>query len=260
MFVKRLTLPGGLRAGLVLVGLIVPWGARAQVPTAGAQAPVLPATAPSPADLAIQPLAAIRAAAEAAVRGVVDPVLTGVKLEATALDPRVRLGACARKLDTFANAPRGSQSRVIARVSCAAPAWTLNVPVEIRRTHTVLVLRRALGRGEGIALADVTPQPRELPGLASPFISRPEELSGRLTRRPLPEGTAITADALNAALLIKRGQQVTLVAQSAGFEVRAPGRALADASASQRIRVQNLNSLKIVEGVAENDAVVRVTP
>ena len=44
------------------------------------------------------------------------------------------------------------------------------------------------------------------------------------------------------------------------FEVRAPGRALADDSASQRIRVQNLNSLKIVEGTAENDGVVRVTP
>jgi flagellar basal body P-ring formation protein FlgA len=209
---------------------------------------------------AIQSLPAIRAAAEAAVRGVIDPVLGGVKLEATALDPRVRLGACGRKLDTFANAPRGAQSRVLARVSCAAPAWTLNVPVDIRRTHTVLVLRRALGRGESIAASDVTAQPRELPGLASHFVARSEELAGRLTRRPLPEGTAITADALAAALLIKRGQLVTLVAESAGFEVRAPGRAMADASASQRVRVQNLNSLKIVEGMAENDAVVRVTP
>jgi flagella basal body P-ring formation protein FlgA len=45
-----------------------------------------------------------------------------------------------------------------------------------------------------------------------------------------------------------------------GIEVRAPGRALADASASQRVRVQNLASLKVIEGVAESDAVVRVTP
>jgi flagella basal body P-ring formation protein FlgA len=45
-----------------------------------------------------------------------------------------------------------------------------------------------------------------------------------------------------------------------GLEVRAPGRALADASANQRLRVQNSGSLKIVEGVAETDTVVRVTP
>ncbi len=225
-----------------------------------AAAPFIPAAAGAQEAAAVQPLDSIRVAAVSAVRAVIDPVLTGVKLEATSLDPRVRLAACARRLDAFANAPRGSQSRVIARVSCASPAWTINLPVEVRRTHTVLVLRRAVGRGEPITAADVTPQPRELAGLASPFVSRPQDLAGRLTRRPLAEGTAITADALNAALLIKRGQQVTLVAESNGFEVRAPGRALADASADQRVRIQNLNSLKIVEGTADKDGIVRVSP
>jgi flagella basal body P-ring formation protein FlgA len=117
-----------------------------------------------------------------------------------------------------------------------------------------------MGRGETIAAADVVAQPRELPGLASPFLSKPEELAGRLTRRPLPQGTAVTAEALSVALLIHRGQAVTLTASTAGFEVRAPGRALADAAASQRLRVQNLNSLKVIEGVAESEGVVRVTP
>ena len=208
----------------------------------------------------VQPLAGIRTAAEDAVRRVIDPSLKDVKLEAVALDARLRLAACERKLDTLANAPRNAQSRVVVRVGCATPAWTLNVPVEVRRTHSVLVLRRAVARGEIVGPADVTTQSRELPGLGSPFVARPEDLAGRLTRRPLPEGTALTAEALAAALLIHRGQQVTLLAQTAGFEVRAPGRAMTDASANQRIRVQNLNSLKIIEGVADNDGVVRVLP
>jgi flagella basal body P-ring formation protein FlgA len=76
----------------------------------------------------------------------------------------------------------------------------------------------------------------------------------------LPEGTAVTADALAAALLIHRGQTVTLAANAGGIEVRAPGRALADASARQRVRVQNLDSLKVIEGIAETEGVVRVTP
>jgi flagellar basal body P-ring formation protein FlgA len=61
-------------------------------------------------------------------------------------------------------------------------------------------------------------------------------------------------------VLIRRGQNVTLAASSAGIEVRAPGLALADAAAHQRVRVQNLYSLKVVEGVADTDGVVRVTP
>jgi flagella basal body P-ring formation protein FlgA len=215
------------------------------------------AQAPEPG---MQSLAGIRAAAEKALRATIDASVPGVQLEAAALDARLRLAACASRLEALATAPRHAQSRVPVRVSCAAPAWTVNVPVEIRRSHEVLVLRRAVGRGETIAPGDVITQTRTLPGLASPFVSGTGQLAGRLTRRPIPEGTALTADALSVALLIHRGQQVTLLAHANGFEVRAPGRAMADAAAHQRVRVQNLNSLKIVEGLADNDGVVRVLP
>jgi flagella basal body P-ring formation protein FlgA len=220
-----------------------------------------PALANEPAqEPGIQPLKGIRAAAESAVRGVIDPALSSVELKVSFIDARLRLPACGGKLDTFATAPRTGQSRVTVRVGCPAPAWTLNVPVEVRRSHSVLVMRRAVARGETIAAGDVISQTRVLPGLASPFVARVEDLGNRLTRRPIPAGTALPADALEAALLIKRGQQVTLVAQTAGFEVRAPGKAMGDASARQRVRVQNLNSLKIVEGLAETENVVRVSP
>lgn len=242
MLVNRLTLL--LRAAALSGFLAAGWSAPAR-----AQAPD-----------AWQSAASIRQAAEAAVRAVIDPSLAQVRLEAVPLDARLRLAPCAQKLAIFANAPRNAQSRVVARVSCPTPAWTLNVPVDVRRTHSILVLRRAVGRGEAIAAADVVSQTRELPGLSSPFVSRIEDLAGRLTRRPIPEGASLTADALNAALLIHRGQQVTLLARSAGFEVRAPGRAMADASANQRVRVQNLNTLKIIEGLADKDGIVRVSP
>jgi len=209
----------------------------------------------------LQPLDGVRRAAERAVRREIDPALKGVELDVVPLDPRLRLPACAGEPEGHAQPPRGTQTRVLARVTCTrGAAWSLNVPVDIRREVTLLVLRRAIGRGEAIGAADVNPQKRVLAGVGSPYVARVEDLAGRQTRRPLAEGTAITADALNAALLIHRGQDVTLMTSAGGIEVRAPGRALADASARQRLRVQNLASLKIVEGVAENDSVVRVTP
>jgi flagellar basal body P-ring formation protein FlgA len=212
-------------------------------------------------DAGVQSLAAVRRSAEAAVRRELDPNLPGVELAATELDARLRLPPCATALATGATPIRGSQSRVLVRVGCKSGAiWNVNVPVDIHRKSDVLVLRRAVGRGESIGAGDVTVQSRVLPGVASPFVSRIEDLAGRLTRRPIPEGTAVTADALDAALLIHRGQSVTLLASSQGFEVRAPGLAMADAAAHQRVRVRNLNSLKIVEGVADTDSVVRVTP
>jgi flagella basal body P-ring formation protein FlgA len=208
-----------------------------------------------------QSLPAVQRAAEAAVRRELDPALPGVQLQAADLDARLRLPPCPTPLDASASMPRGLQTRMLVRVGCKAPAnWTINVPVDIRRETTVLVLRRAVARGESIGAGDVNVQTRVLAGLGSPFVSKVSDLTGRLARRPLPEGTAVTAEALNAALLIHRGQSVTLTVAGSGLEVQAPGLAMADAAANQRVRVQNLHSLKIVEGVAESDGVVRVNP
>jgi flagella basal body P-ring formation protein FlgA len=213
----------------------------------------------APAAGATQSLAAVRRAAEGQLRHELDRAATGVTFTAAELDARLRVATCPTPLVTTGKLPRGTQARVLVRVACNSTVyWSLNVPVDIHHTTDVLVLRRALGRGEIIRAEDVLVQSRELPGLTSPFVSRVTDLSGRLTRRPIPEGTAVTADALDAPLLIHRGQSVVLAARAGGLEVRAPGIALADAGAEQRVRVRNLNSLKIVEGVADTAGVVRV--
>jgi flagellar basal body P-ring formation protein FlgA len=210
---------------------------------------------------AAQSLPAVRSAAVSALRGQLDSGMNGVIFEAADLDSRLRLVACPAPLAANGALPRGTQSRVLVRVACKGSVnWTLNVPVDIHRKTDVLVMRRAVGRGENIAAGDVQVQSRVLPGLTSSYVSRTADLAGRLTRRPIPEGTAVTADALDAALLIHRGQSVILTARAGGLEVRAPGLALADAAAEQRVRVRNLNSLKVIEGVADTAGVVRVNP
>jgi flagella basal body P-ring formation protein FlgA len=240
MLVKRLTL--SLVLGMGLLGLTAPAGAQGAAVGGSTQS-----------------LAAVRRAAEGQLRRELDAGRTGVSFTAAELDARLRLAACPTPLVATGKLPRGTQSRVLVRVACNSTVyWSLNVPVDIHHTTDVLVLRRAVGRGEIIRAEDVLVQSRELPGLTSPFVSRIPDLSGRLTRRPVPEGTAVTADALDAPLLIHRGQNVVLAARAGGLEVRAPGIALADAGAEQRVRVRNLNSLKIVEGVADTAGVVRV--
>ena len=65
---------------------------------------------------------------------------------------------------------------------------------------------------------------------------------------------------LDAPAAGRQRDALTPMYKECGFEVRAPGMALADAAAEQRVRVRNLNSLKIVEGVADTAGVVRVNP
>jgi flagella basal body P-ring formation protein FlgA len=59
-------------------------------------------------------------------------------------------------------------------------------------------------------------------------------------------------------LIVRRGQEVTLLSSSGAVEVRANGRAMIDGAAGSRIQVQNLGSMRVVEGVVETADLVRV--
>ena len=51
---------------------------------------------------------------------------------------------------------------------------------------------------------------------------------------------------------------MTLLADAGGISVRMAGRALSDGLMNQRVRVQNLSSGKIVEGIARSEQVVEI--
>jgi flagella basal body P-ring formation protein FlgA len=48
------------------------------------------------------------------------------------------------------------------------------------------------------------------------------------------------------------------VADAGGVSVRMPGRVLTDGLVNQRVRVENLSSGKIVEGIARSEQVVEI--
>jgi flagella basal body P-ring formation protein FlgA len=132
--------------------------------------------------------------------------------------------------------------------------------VNIETQTSVLVLRHAAGRGARLTAEDVEVQTRTVTGASDDYLTESAELAGRTLKRPLGAGAAVTADALVADSLIKRGQQVTLLAAAGGMEVRARGVAMNDAPAAGRIKAQNLSSGRIVEGFVESADVIRITP
>jgi len=220
------------------------------------------ATSPLSAQLeATQDVERIRSLAAAYIEAQLQPQTAGATLfvEAAALDARLRLPACEAP---SAFLPPGAKPgiRTTVGVRCAAPSWSVYVPVTVETELPVLVLRQPAARGAALTPADVDRQLRRVPGFATLYLTRVESLTGRHLKAAAVPGTALTAELLVNDLLIKRGQRVTLVAATGGFEVRAQGEAIADASPSGRVRVQNLASLKVVEGQAESSNLVRVGP
>ena len=180
-------------------------------------------------------------------------------LSAAALDPRLRLARCASPLEAIPQAGSTAGARVTVGVRCTAGnQWTVYVPVAIEVEMPVFVLQRALSRDARVADADVQLQTRRVPGSSANFVGDAALLQGRHLKRALPAGSLLTFDVLTVDVLVRRGQQVTLLAQTGAMEIRAQGHALADGGIRDRIRVRNANSMKIVEGVVENSGTVRV--
>ena len=227
-----------------------------------ALATAAPAVESSPGE----PLARVQRAAEQAVRAQVaelqpqaDPAALSVDIGR--LDARLRLPRCAQPLQ--ATLPPGStlRHRTVVRVSCGSPQpWSVQIPASVEADADVLVLQRPLPRGAEPREGDVRVVRRRLPGLASAWLSSPDELGPWRLRRPLDAGAPLARDALERAPVVRRGQTVTMVTQAGGIDVRARGEALADAAPGQRVRIRNLESLKVIDGLAVESGQVRIGP
>jgi flagellar basal body P-ring formation protein FlgA len=211
------------------------------------------------ASAGVQSLEAIQAAAEEFVRASLPENSAKHFVTASRLDSRLRLDECASPLEAFSQGTTMTNARLTIGVRCpVANSWTLYVPVTVEVEVSVLVLRRPLARRARVELMDVEPQVRRLPGSAAAFVNDVASLQGHRLKRALPVGTALTVEMLVPDLLVRRGQQVTLIAANDSVQIRAQGQALTEGGAADRVRVQNVNSLKVVEGVVESDGVVRV--
>jgi flagella basal body P-ring formation protein FlgA len=211
-------------------------------------------------DPGVESLDTIRSTAQAYVKSLI-PASAGESLVTVGqLDSRLRLARCPFK-ELSASLPAGMavQARSTVGVTCTGSVhWTVYVPVTVESKIEVLVLTRAVNRDARLTSADVTVETRRTSGPGNAYLTTPAELSGRTVRRPLAAGTTLSVDMFTADLIVRRGQEVTLLSSRGAVEVRANGRAMVDGAAGARIQVQNLSSLRVVEGVVESADTVRV--
>jgi flagellar basal body P-ring formation protein FlgA len=219
-----------------------------------------PAAVPGEAP-ALESHARIRAAAEEVVHSRLRDINYRVYVHAGDIDARLHLARCSGPLTAV---PMGAElaARTEVRVSCTAPGspWAIYVPVSLESDINVLVLRESAVRGTRLSPEQVVTQTRREAGVAVGYITDVNVLQRTTLTRSLPAGTALTSDTLLADLIVRQGQQVTLIAASPGINVRAMGKMLEDGREGAHVRVQNLASLKVVQGVVDANGVIEVTP
>ncbi len=208
--------------------------------------------ATTPADPAL-----IRAAAEDAVRAQAGAGASLLILQAAALDPRLRVASCDRGLTGFLTDSNPLRYQTTVGVRCEGSVrWTIYTSVRVESQAAVLVARRTLARNDEISAGDFKLETRRVPGILSAYVTDPAALAGQRLSRPIAADEPLSFEALAPANLIHRGQAVILLARSGSLEVRMNGIALGDGRASERIRVQNVSSQRVVEGIVRSESVV----
>ena len=178
---------------------------------------------------------------------------------AAALDPRVRLAACDVPLTGGLRPGARIGPRTVVAVRCdGARPWRLFVPVEVSVRTQVWTARHPLPRGHLLAAEDLVADERDVSRMNSGYISDINTLIGQRLRSSVLAGRALTLQLVEADKLIRRGQSVTLAVNAGGIEIRMIGTALMDGGMGQRIRVENVNSGRVVEGIVRSREVVEV--
>lgn len=172
-------------------------------------------------------------------------------------DARLKLGKC-DALETWLPSGNKLWGRASVGVRCKTSAnWSIYVPVMVRVSGTALVAAHPIGRGTVLADDDVQLQTRDLTQYSSGVFTSPDQVIGKTATLSIQAGDVLRPEQLRAALIIRQGQQVTLVAQGAGFKVSSEGVAMGNAATGQVVAVKT-RSGQIIKGIAKGDGIVEV--
>lgn len=84
-------------------------------------------------------------------------------------------------------------------------------------------------------------------------------LLGQQLKYPLAMGMVLPPRSLKNEKIVRRGEQIILVASAGSMEVRMNGTAMEDASMGEKVKVKNSSSQRVVEGIVHAPGIVRVT-
>ncbi len=138
------------------------------------------------------------------------------------------------------------------------PRKKIWVSVSLGVMKEVLVTRRLLGRYQPITQDDITLKKVDIATLSSDVILGYENILGKRTKRKIRVGTVLRETLIELPPLIKPGDLVTLVAESAGMKITTHGVAKKKGRKGEMIMVVNLDSKKRINAQVVDANTVKV--
>jgi flagellar basal body P-ring formation protein FlgA len=204
-------------------------------------------------------IAALTALAAAQAAREFPPLSEHQRFQIGPIDPHTELAKCHAPVRAVLTSAHHMQDRATLELRCPDfKAWHTYVQVRILGTSTVAVAVHAIVAGTVLKASDLKVETHDVSELPLGFLDDPAVAVGLTASRPIAGGVYITNQLLLASKAVQRGQSVTLLADAGGMSIRMAGRALTDGLINQRVKVTNLSSGRVVEGIARSEQVVEI--
>ncbi|MEI6306600.1 MAG: flagellar basal body P-ring formation chaperone FlgA [Deltaproteobacteria bacterium] len=134
----------------------------------------------------------------------------------------------------------------------------ISMRVEVEAIADMVVTLRQLDHGTIISSSDVAIQKRDIATVSGKFTGNIADVVGKVTRTTFKANSVVRADQVEKVPLVKSGQMVTILAENAVMKISVAGKARSSGAEGDLIMVQNLNSLKEIQGRVLNSSTVQV--
>lgn len=170
-----------------------------------------------------------------------------VEVNVGKLDNRLRLKRCDQSPSLILKDTANSGGNINVEVSCKGdPTWTILVPAMARVYRSVAVAGRNLQRGEVVSESDLVTDIKDVSDFRMGFCLTPDAIVGKEVKFTINKGETFRTSALNAPMVIKRGDTVNMEAIVGEISVKAHGTAISDGRVGQQIRVKNNQSARVI--------------
>ena len=145
-------------------------------------------------------------------------------------------------------APAAVTARRRFEASCAGQSgWPVTFISQPTVYLPTVVASGEIERGQTLEPGQLKLAPLEIGKSARGYFTRIDEVAGKTARRRIRADQPLSPALLDGALLVRRGQQVKIVASQDGIQASAVGEAMANGKQDEVIRVRNLRSQKVIE-------------
>lgn len=175
------------------------------------------------------------------------------------IDPRFNKKPCNLPLRFSLNRSPMIQSNITVLSECKDDTpWKLYITAKFNVFGKVVYSANAIPKGRTIQASDLELKEEIINKNYYASFNNTKDILGMIAKRTIRHGSVIQANTLQAPKLVKRGDDVVIMASTQGIMIRMRGTAMQDGELGQQISVKNNQSERVVKARVSDTGLVNV--